>query len=73
MCTRQIWINNHNEVQNYTSVFFLPWTSASQQKIFRDRRGSGERESNHSPLLPTGCESKAFLLTNTLRRSIQTR
>lgn len=73
MCTRQIWINNHNEVQNYTSLFFLPWTSASQQKIFQDGRGSGERESNPSPLLPTGYESKAFLLTNIQRCSIQTR
>ena len=51
---------------------FLGLLQASR-KFSRDRRGSGERESNPSPLLPTGCESKAFLLTNTLRCSIQTR
>lgn len=73
MCTRQIWINNRNEVQNYTSMFFALWTSASQQKIFQNRQDSRERDSNPGPLLPTLHESKTLLLTDMLHGSIQTR
>lgn len=54
-CTRQIWVDNQYEVQNYTNLFFPLWTSASQQKIFQNRRGSSE-ESNPDLLLPT-CRS----------------
>lgn len=53
MCTRQIWINNHNEVQNYTSVFFLPWTSASQQKISRTEGAAGREKATPVPFSHT--------------------
>lgn len=72
MWTRQIWINNRNEVQNYTSVFFPLWTSASQQKIFHTE-GAAEREKiTLVPSSPQHHEFKAILLINMLHCSIQT-
>ena len=52
MCTRQVWINNHNEAQNYTSVFFLPWTSAGQQKISRTEGAAGREKATPVPFSP---------------------
>lgn len=41
-----------NEVLNYISLFFPLWSFASQQKIFQNRRGSVEWESDPGPLSP---------------------